>query len=80
MNTFFSLISFFFLCSNIIAQPQAYSLYNQKGKEVAYSKMLKELQSADIVFFGEKDIPHPQLVADSGSILNINLFSYNPLE
>ncbi|MCH2022737.1 MAG: ChaN family lipoprotein [Saprospiraceae bacterium] len=53
MNTFFSIISFCFLCSNIIAQPQAYKLYNQKGKEIAYSKMLKELQNADIVFFGE---------------------------
>ncbi len=31
----------------------AYKLYNQKGKEVKYSKMLKELQTADIVFFGE---------------------------
>ena len=31
----------------------AYVLYNQKGKEVKYSKMLKELQTADIVFFGE---------------------------
>ena len=31
----------------------AYVLFNQKGKEVKYSKMLKELQTADIVFFGE---------------------------
>ncbi len=31
----------------------AYVLYNQKGKEVKYSKMLKDLQTADIVFFGE---------------------------
>ncbi|MDC0230616.1 ChaN family lipoprotein [Aureispira] len=53
MNTYFSLISFILLCSNIIAQPQAYNLYNQKGKAFPYSKMLKELQSADIVFFGE---------------------------
>ena len=53
MNTFFSLISFILLCSNIIAQPKAYNLYNQKGKTFPYSKMLKELQSADIVFFGE---------------------------
>lgn len=32
----------------------AYKLYNQKGKEIKYSKMLKELQTADIVFFGER--------------------------
>ena len=31
----------------------AYKLFNQKGKEIKYSKMLKELQTADIVFFGE---------------------------
>lgn len=44
-----------FLCllSNLFAQPIAYKLFNQKGKEVAYNKMLKEIQQADIVFFGE---------------------------
>jgi uncharacterized iron-regulated protein len=31
----------------------AYKLYNQKGKEIKYSKMLDELKDADIVFFGE---------------------------
>jgi uncharacterized iron-regulated protein len=31
----------------------AYVLYNQKGETVKYSKMLKKLQDADIVFFGE---------------------------
>jgi len=31
----------------------AYILYNQDGKEVKYAKMLKELEGADIIFFGE---------------------------
>ena len=31
----------------------AYKLYNQKGKEIKYAKMLEELKDADIVFFGE---------------------------
>jgi uncharacterized iron-regulated protein len=31
----------------------AYLLFNQKGKEVKYDKMLKELEQADIVLFGE---------------------------
>ncbi len=31
----------------------AYKLFNQKGKAVKYSKMLEDIQSADIVFFGE---------------------------
>ena len=31
----------------------AYLLYNQDGKVVKYSKMIKELMEADIIFFGE---------------------------
>ena len=31
----------------------AYLLYNQDGKRVKYEKMLKALQEADIIFFGE---------------------------
>ena len=31
----------------------AYRLYNSKGKEVKFSKMIKELSDADVVFFGE---------------------------
>lgn len=31
----------------------AYYLFNQKGKEVKYDKMIKELAKADVVFFGE---------------------------
>jgi len=31
----------------------AYVLYNQKGKVTKYKKMIKDLQEADIVFFGE---------------------------
>lgn len=39
--------------TTIWAQPKAYNIFNQKGKEVSYSKMLKDLEDADIVFFGE---------------------------
>ncbi|MDA3952882.1 MAG: ChaN family lipoprotein [Bacteroidales bacterium] len=31
----------------------AYKLFNQEGKAAKYSKMLKDIQTADIVFFGE---------------------------
>ena len=31
----------------------AYVLYDQKGKITKYEKMIKDLQKADIVFFGE---------------------------
>jgi len=32
----------------------AYRLYNSKGKEVKWSKMLDDLSSSDVVFFGEQ--------------------------
>ncbi|MFH0756183.1 MAG: ChaN family lipoprotein [Bacteroidota bacterium] len=31
----------------------AYTLFDQEGKQVKYSKMLREMQDADIIFFGE---------------------------
>lgn len=44
--TFFSL--------NISSQDMpAYKLYNGKGKEVKYSKMVKDLAKSDMIFFGE---------------------------
>ncbi|MGH1338277.1 MAG: ChaN family lipoprotein [Aureispira sp.] len=39
--------------TTILAQPKAYTIFNQKGKEATYSKMLKDIEEADIVFFGE---------------------------
>ncbi len=32
----------------------AYHLFNLKGKGIKYSKMIKELATADVIFFGEK--------------------------
>lgn len=49
----YSIIILFCYSTTLLAQPQAYNIFNQKGKEVVYSKMLKELETADIVFFGE---------------------------
>lgn len=50
-------ITLFFLftitCAMTQDNPLAYNLFNQKGKEIAYTKMLKELEDADIIFFGE---------------------------
>ncbi len=46
-------LSFLMTASTLWAQPQAYAFFNQKGKAVKYDKMLKELEKADIVFFGE---------------------------
>lgn len=49
------LVLFFLsLTSSVVAQSKpAYELYRANGKKVRYSKMLKKLQKADIVFFGE---------------------------
>ncbi|WP_420460500.1 ChaN family lipoprotein [Neolewinella sp.] len=33
--------------------PQAYALFGKSGKEVSYKKMLRELQEADVILFGE---------------------------
>jgi len=32
---------------------KAYQIFNQKGKKASYSKILKELETADIILFGE---------------------------
>ena len=50
-------ISIFILCAitlPLFAQDKpAYSLFNEKGKTVKYAKMLKAIEEADMVFFGE---------------------------
>jgi len=43
----------FFVFAAFKSDKPAYSLFNKVGKEVKYSKMLKEIQGADIVLFGE---------------------------
>lgn len=54
MKTLFSVL---FLCLfgvSLTAQDKpAYALYNQDGKSVKYSKMMKDIADADIVLFGE---------------------------
>ncbi len=42
-----------FLAFAFTSDKPAYVLYNQQGKMVKYEKMTKDLQQADIVFFGE---------------------------
>ena len=36
-----------------IDKPEAYKIYNSKGKEVSYKKMIKSLAENDMIFFGE---------------------------
>lgn len=48
------ILFFIFFTSYAVAQPKpAYQLYKANGKKVRYPRMLKKLQKADIVFFGE---------------------------
>ena len=48
------LVVLFFLTSSVMAQSKpAYELYRANGKKIRYPRMLKKLQKADIVFFGE---------------------------
>ncbi|MTB53107.1 ChaN family lipoprotein [Lewinella sp. W8] len=46
-----------FIVSNTLlmsqADPQAYRLFDQKGKKVKYKKMVRALQEADVILFGE---------------------------
>jgi len=46
------ILAFFLLTAFKTGNP-AYLLYNQKGKEVKYDKMFRQLENADIVLFGE---------------------------
>ena len=42
-----------FLFSAFKSDKPAYVLFNKKGKPEKYEKMLKEIQNADVVLFGE---------------------------
>jgi uncharacterized iron-regulated protein len=50
-KAFLLLISLVFL--SFTSDKPAFLLFNQDGKTIKYSKMLKEIQEADMIFFGE---------------------------
>src|SRR6478752_5654531 len=48
----------FSFCSRLIfsqskIDKQAYIIFDKEGKEVSFSKMLKELQKSEVILFGE---------------------------
>ncbi len=47
------LVLLFFVFAAFKADKPAYFLFNKNGKAIKYSKMIKEIQDADIVLFGE---------------------------
>jgi len=54
MKPLITLCLFVFLFPSVFSQDKpAYKLFNSKGKEVKWSKMVKDLQKSDMVFFGE---------------------------
>jgi len=46
-------VMLFYSIAAIAGDKPAYVLYAKGGKEIKYSKMLKDLQDADLIFFGE---------------------------
>jgi uncharacterized iron-regulated protein len=46
-------ISLILISSAVAAEKPAYQLYNAKGKNAKYSKLIKEAQKVDIILFGE---------------------------
>lgn len=46
-------LGLFLISSAIAAEKPAYQLYNAKGKNAKYSKLIKEAQKVDIILFGE---------------------------
>jgi len=50
---FVTLALSFFIFSAFAQKNPAYQLYNANGKKVSYKKMLKKLDKADIILFGE---------------------------
>ncbi len=53
LKLFIPLLLSVFLFSSFKPEKPAYRLFNSKGKPVAYGKMINDLQTADMVFFGE---------------------------
>lgn len=54
MKNYFLVILFLVSISFAFSQDgKAYQIFNKKGKKQSYKKMLKKLEDADVVFFGE---------------------------
>jgi len=54
MKYYVSIFTFIFSVLTMTAQDKpAYKLFSSSGKEVKWSKMVKDLQNSDMVFFGE---------------------------
>lgn len=47
------IVAFAFMATAMRSDLPAYKIFNQKGKEVKYKKLLKDASEADIVLFGE---------------------------
>ncbi len=48
-----TLFLFLFLATTVYGQPKAFQLFNHKGQETSWKKLLADVQNNDVVFFGE---------------------------
>lgn len=53
MKALLTILTLCYLSFNSLAQLENYKIYNAKGKEVSYKKMLKSLQKQEVILFGE---------------------------
>jgi len=53
MNRSFTALFFGILCLSLVQDKPAYRIYNAEGKDLKYSRMVRDLREADIIFFGE---------------------------
>lgn len=54
MKTYFTFLVLFIMAGSLYSQEKpAYQLFTGNGEKVKYGKMIKELETADFVFFGE---------------------------
>lgn len=53
MNKTLTILIIFIILVAFKTDKPAYQIFNNEGKEIKYSKMVKEIAEADVVFFGE---------------------------
>jgi len=75
MKPLFSLLIAICVLSSANAQDQAFQLFDSKGKKVKYAKMIKQLDNAQIILFGEfhdNPISHWLQLEVTSSLLKTN--------
>ena len=53
MKRSFIVLFFGIVCLSFVRDKPAYRIYDAEGKDLRYSRMVRNLEEADIIFFGE---------------------------